>query len=441
MSSRWRLPGIIIISLLAALGAVACSSAASEPVVTSVSTVAPQTSAGAAPTLANLNPPTPEPPATPTPEPTSVPAPEPTEVPVFALAARSDDDKLAPELKDISSWINSEPFTIESQRGKVVLIDFWTYTCINCIRTFPFLREWHEKYADSGLVIVGVHTPEFDFEKIRDNVIDAMQKYGIEYPVAQDNDFGTWRNFNNRFWPAKYIIDKDGYIRYTHFGEGSYAETEQVIRDLLEEAGSDLSEISDMTNPEPGIDSNAYTNEPAERLTRELYAGYSRNYSALQSQTTAPYILHPEYYEATDAIVLYNDPGDHQNQFLYLHGLWRNEEERLVHARQTDDFEDYLALKFFATSVNAVMAPETIGESFIVRLTIDDKPLTPEQAGFDVMFRENGDSYVLVGGSRLYNLINLPLLSGNELKLSSNSDEFVLFAFTFGAYAGGEPSS
>ena len=432
MKSRWRLPTVIIISLLAALGAVACAGAADEPVATSVATVAP-TSNAAAPTLANIG--------TPAPKTAITPIPEPTEVPESPLSPRSEDDKLAPEFRNISSWINSEPFTIESQRGKVVLIDFWTYTCVNCIRTFPFIREWHEKYADSGLVIVGVHTPEFDFEKDRDNVIEAMEKYSIEYPVAQDNDFGTWRNFNNRFWPAKYIIDKDGYIRYTHFGEGAYAETEQVIRGLLEEAGFDLSEISDMTNPEPGIDSNAYTNVPAERLTRELYAGYSRNFGALQTNTTPPYILHPEYYEERNATVLYSDPGDHENQFLYLHGLWLNEEERLVHARQTDDFEDYLALKFFATSVNAVMTSVTEGESYTVRLTINDKPLTPEQAGFDVMFGEDGDSYVLVDGSRLYNLINLDWVSGNELKLSSNSDEFVLFAFTFGAYAGGEPES
>lgn len=437
MKTQRRLPVVLALSLLVALGAVACSGAASEPLATSVSTVAPPTSDAAAPTLAKINTPGPKAPDTPVSEPTS----EPTEVAVSEIAARSEDDKLAPELKDVSSWINSEPFTLESQRGKVVLIDFWTYTCVNCIRTLPYIREWHEKYADSGLVILGVHTPEFDFEKDRDNVIDAMQKYSIEYAVAQDNDFGTWRNFENRFWPAKYLIDKDGYIRYTHFGEGSYAETEQVIRGLLEEAGFDLSEISDMTDPEPGIDSNAYTNNPEERLTRELYAGYERNYGALQSQTTPPYILHPEYYQETDATILYNDPGEHENQFMYLQGLWLNEFERLVHARQTEDFEDYVALKFVATSVNAVMAPDTDGESYTVRLTIDDKPLTPEQAGFDVMFGENGDSYVLVDGSRMYNLINLPLVSGNELKLSSNSDEFVLFAFTFGAYAGGEPPS
>ena len=182
---------------------------------------------------------------------TDSPAPEATNTPVPAtatavpvVAARTGDEELAPELRAVRGWINSKPFTIESQRGNVVLVDFWTYTCINCIRTLPYLRSWHEKYADKGLVILGVHTPEFEFEKIRQNVIEAVRDFGIKYAVAQDNDYGTWRAFDNKFWPAKYLIDKDGYIRYTHFGEGAYEETEQVIRDLLSETGVDLGDVS-----------------------------------------------------------------------------------------------------------------------------------------------------------------------------------------------------
>ncbi|MDA1035361.1 MAG: redoxin domain-containing protein, partial [Chloroflexi bacterium] len=127
---------------------------------------------------------------------------------------------LAPEFAGISHWINSEPLRMEELRGKVVLIDFWTYTCVNCIRTMPFLRDWQAKYADLGLVIVGVHTPEFEFEKITDNVRAATNEFGLDYPVAQDNEFGTWRVFGNQFWPAKYLIDANGVVRYTHFGEG-----------------------------------------------------------------------------------------------------------------------------------------------------------------------------------------------------------------------------
>ena len=145
---------------------------------------------------------------------------------------------LAPEFGGIEAWINGGPLTMEELRGKVVLIDFWTYTCINCIHTFPFLKEMHAKYADDGLVIVGVHSPEFEFEKSYDNVVEATQKDALVWTMAQDNDFITWRRYNNRYWPAEYLIDKDGVVRYTHFGEGAYAETEDVIRELLAEGGA-----------------------------------------------------------------------------------------------------------------------------------------------------------------------------------------------------------
>ena len=143
---------------------------------------------------------------------------------------------LAPEFGGIAAWINSGPLTMEGLRGNVVLVDFWTYTCINCINTFPFLKQMHAEYADDGLVIVDVHSPEFEFEKIYDNVVDAAQKDALVWPIAQDNDFTTWNRYSNRYWPMEYLIDKDGVIRYTHIGEGAYAETEDIIRELLAES-------------------------------------------------------------------------------------------------------------------------------------------------------------------------------------------------------------
>jgi len=143
------------------------------------------------------------------------------ELAVAVVAAACTSFK-APEFKGIRVWVNSEPLTVEELRGKVVLVDFWTYTCVNCIRTFPYLREWNEKYADDGLVIVGINLPEFEFEKYYSNVVQATREHGITWPVAQDNDFKTWENYSNRFWPAKYLIDKDGVVKYTHFGEGAY---------------------------------------------------------------------------------------------------------------------------------------------------------------------------------------------------------------------------
>ena len=130
---------------------------------------------------------------------------------------------LAPEFGGIDAWINGKPLTMEELRGRVVLIDFWTYTCINCIRTYPYLKQWHARYADDGLVIIGVHTPEFDFEKIYENVVEATINEALAWTMAQDNDYVTWRRYSNRFGPAKYLIDKHGVVRYTHFGEGGYA--------------------------------------------------------------------------------------------------------------------------------------------------------------------------------------------------------------------------
>lgn len=139
----------------------------------------------------------------------------------------------APELTGLQEWINSDPLTLASLKGKVVLIDFWTYSCINCVRTLPYVEGWYEKYKDSGFVVIGVHAPEFAFEKVRTNVEDAVKFRKLTYPVALDNDYGTWNAYNNQYWPAHYLIDRDGNIRRTHFGEGKYDETEQAIQLLL----------------------------------------------------------------------------------------------------------------------------------------------------------------------------------------------------------------
>lgn len=139
----------------------------------------------------------------------------------------------APEFTDIDHWLNSPPLSMRELRGKVVLVDFWTYSCINCIHTLPYVKQWHEKYKDQGLVVVGVHTPEFAFEKSTANVQEAIKRFGIRYPVAQDNAYATWSAFRNQYWPATYLIDAQGRIVYHHYGEGNYAETEAVIQKLL----------------------------------------------------------------------------------------------------------------------------------------------------------------------------------------------------------------
>lgn len=142
----------------------------------------------------------------------------------------------APEFTGIETWLNSEPLTMSALRGKVVLVDFWTYTCINCIRTLPYVKSWHQKYKDQGLVVVGVHTPEFSFERPTANVRTAIARFGITYPVAQDNQYATWEAYRNMYWPAFYLIDKRGEVIYSHFGEGRYAETEAAIQKALAHA-------------------------------------------------------------------------------------------------------------------------------------------------------------------------------------------------------------
>ena len=143
----------------------------------------------------------------------------------------------APAFAGIDTWLNSAPLTMDQMRGKVVLVDFWTYTCINCIRTLPHVKSWHQKFKDRGLVVVGVHTPEFPYERSTSNVQAANKRFGISYPVAQDNRYATWDAYSNRYWPAVYLINKKGEIVYKHFGEGAYMETEEKIRALLAEPG------------------------------------------------------------------------------------------------------------------------------------------------------------------------------------------------------------
>ncbi len=172
----------------------------------------------------------------------------------------------APEFVGITKWLNSDPLTMASLKGKVVLIDFWTYTCINCIRTLPYVTSWYDKYHDKGFTVVGVHTPEFEFEKKTENVLAAIKQYNIHYPVAQDNNYATWNAYSNQYWPAEYLIDAKGIIRHVHFGEGEYEQTEKAIQDLLKEAGQDA------TMPLVTLQDSA----PKSQITPETYLGLTR---------------------------------------------------------------------------------------------------------------------------------------------------------------------
>lgn len=212
----------------------------------------------------------------------------------------------APDFIGIDKWLNtSDPLTIQSLKGKVVLVDFWTYSCINCIRTLPYVTKWYDTYKDQGLVVVGVHTPEFPFEKIASNVQDAMKRYGINYPVAHDNEYATWNNYHNQFWPAEYLIDKNGDIVYTHFGEGNYDHTENAIRELLglnmAKESVQSSDLNKIGSPEMYFGTARLQNLTPDQRASSSVAEFSLpkkldlNYFALQGT----WQFNPEYAELT----------------------------------------------------------------------------------------------------------------------------------------------
>ncbi|MBP63011.1 MAG: hypothetical protein CMJ62_15935 [Planctomycetaceae bacterium] len=336
------------------------------------------------------------------------------------------------ELRGIVAWVNSEPLSIADLRGKVVLVDFWTYTCINCIRTMPFLKQWYSKYQDDGLVIVGVHSPEFEFEKDLDNVVKATQDYSIDWPVALDNNFVTWRGYSNRFWPAKYLIDKDGVVRYTHFGEGQYGETEEKIRELLVEAGADFSQDIAALPVDPTIDPAYRSNRNAE-VTRELYAGYERGRSDVL-YGRGGYVVQRDYYNDINSVIKLEEPDELEPHAVYFNGDWVVGPESAKHGRMSMDYEDYLSLVYSARSVNAVLTSDS-GEPYKVEVTVGGEYLTDDNKGVDVIIGDDGESYVLVTEPRLYNVLENPSYVRREtLKMASDSPDFGLFAFTFGVY-------
>lgn len=359
-------------------------------------------------------------------------APEPANTPEAVstpVAVTPTETVQTPLLKGLAGWTNSEPFTIAERtgQGEVVLVDFWTYTCVNCIRTFPFLNEWHDKYADNGLTILGVHTPEFEFERDRDGVLKALERFDLEYPIAQDNERGTWNAFENRAWPAKYLFGVDGDLIYEHIGEGDYVDTEREIRAALTAAGHDVSAIPIGDSDGPEEDDTAYF------LTEELYTGYGKVYGLGGSISIAP----REYYQQPDRVFDYEDSSQfHHFGKVYLQGRWLNEKDALVHARTTVDLEDYLYAHIFARSANVVVEHRGDGPTDVY-VELDGEPVPLEGAGADLEYDEDGGSYIRIDESRLYSLLQLTAFGEHDLVVRSNSDRFAVSSFTFGNYVEG----
>ena len=310
-------------------------------------------------------------------------------------------------------WVNSEPLSIASLRGKAVLIDFWDYTCINCIRTLPYVTEWHRRYADHGLIVVGVHAPEFSFAKELDGVKKAIESLGIKYPVVMDNGYAIWQAYANRYWPAKYLVDKDGYIRYFHFGEGGYEETERAIQTLLREI------LPEMQLPElmpPVRDSDA-PGAACYRVTPELYLGYQRGRIGNPSGST------PKEKTA------YADVGPHAEGFFYLSGEWTADEEYLMKPWGSEG-ESSVAIKYTAKEVNLVMNP-LLGRTCRTSVLQDGAPIAKEDAGADVMFDQNDKAFVDADAPRMYRLVNNQEIGNHELTLKTATPGLALYAYTF----------
>lgn len=261
--------------------------------------------------------------------------------------------KKAPEFEKVTGFINTKPISLADLKGKVVLVDFWTYSCINCIRTIPHLVDWNQKYSDKGLVIVGVHSPEFTFEKNIDNVKDAVQRFGIKYPVVQDNDKGTWNAYENQYWPRKYLIDKEGYIRYDHIGEGGYTETESVIQALLNERNTELGLNSALTSSDnnntatetttTSVSQNVQSVDFSKINSPELYFGYQFARTSLGN---------PEGFKPDQTVdySLANIGSNIKPNVIYLDGTWKNNADNMELQSETGS----IALVYSAKSVNLV---------------------------------------------------------------------------------------
>ena len=315
-----------------------------------------------------------------------------------------------PDLSGATAWINSPPLSAAQLRGKVVLVDFWAYSCINCLRSLPAIQAWYEKYKDSGLVIIGVHTPEFPFEKNEANVRKAMRKMGVDYPVAMDNDYHIWRAFHNKYWPAHYFIDATGRVRYHHFGEGNEAESEGWIRKLLEERNHQPA-------PKRGVKSTAAGVEAAADLpdvkSQETYLGYLR----------AANFASPGGFNE-DAEQLYSAPAQLALNEWALEGQWKDEGQ-IATALSTSAAIVY---RYHARDLHLVLGPGSGGRPIRFRVTLDGKA-----PGADHGMDCDAEGYGTVTESRLYQLIRQQGAVRDRLfRIEFLSPGAQAFSFTFG---------
>jgi thiol-disulfide isomerase/thioredoxin len=315
-----------------------------------------------------------------------------------------------PSFAGTTRWLNSEPLTPEGLRGRVVLVDFWTYTCVNWLRTLPYVRAWAAKYAEAGLTVVGVHTPEFGFEGNIDNVIAQSRELGVEYPVAVDNDYAVWQAFANHFWPALYVADADGRIRYHHFGEGEYAMAEMVVQQLLVDAGAEDVD-HDLVMVEPrGLEVAA---DWRTLQSPETYLGYGLSNGFVSQADARPGLA--QHYAAQARLRL-----NHWD----LSGLWTVGR----HAPLLDEPGGRVAFQFRARDVNLVMGPASGGGPVPFRVFLDGE-VVQEDAGTDV----GADGRGIVTDQRCYQLIRQRgRIAERRFEIEFLDADVEVYCFTFG---------
>lgn len=303
------------------------------------------------------------------------------------LAAAQEPESIVgssplPGLAGATGWLNSDPLTAKQLKGKVVLIDFWDYSCINCIRAIPYIRAWADKYKDSGLVVIGVHTPEFDIEKQTPNVQKAVAKFGITYPVAIDSNYAIWNVFHNQYWPAHYFIDAKGKVRYEHFGEGEYDQSEKWIQQLLKEANAKPMTASMVSVHGQGVQAAADTNDVR---SPETYIGFAR----------ADHFVSPGGIKH-DREQLYTEPTHLRLNEWGLAGNWLDRPQSAI----LSSAGGKIVFRFHARDLHLVLGPRTDGKPVRFRVTIDGHA-PGESHGVDTDAQGDG----VVVDDRLYQLV------------------------------------
>ncbi len=318
----------------------------------------------------------------------------------------------APELYG-DYWFNSEPIALRDLRGQVVLIEFWDYTNADCIHALSYLKEWYKKYEEFGLVIIGVHTPEFKFAKKAEVIQRAISQLQIAYPVVLDNEALLWSAFGARSWPTRFLIDKDGYVRYSHQGEGGYQQFERAMQQLVVQSGFH-GRLPELTETMWSSDSPANVRH---RATGEIHLGYLK--SALGNNDG----YNPE------SIIEYADPGIYLPQRFYASGKWLSGRECFSFEGSQED-PGSLIIQYDASEVNAVMNPGTAGVNEVI-IKQDGRSLDKECHGEDIVIGNDGASLVLVDSPKMYNLTKNKEFGNHRLTLTTSSHGLEIYTFSF----------